>query len=71
MISIGNMSRHVLNGAFCSLGYDVPNAFAPISPLITAPLVLTAKKTIPAKDLPELITWLKATPNGASVGSPQ
>jgi tripartite-type tricarboxylate transporter receptor subunit TctC len=70
MISIGNMSTHVLNGAFYPLGYDVLNAFAPISPLITTPLVLTAKKTIPVKDLPELITWLKATPNGASVGIP-
>src|SRR5215468_4392187 len=67
-IVIGNMSTHVLNGAFYSLGYDVLNAFAPISPLVTTPLVLTARKTIPAKDLPELIAWLKANPNSASVG---
>jgi tripartite-type tricarboxylate transporter receptor subunit TctC len=67
-ISIGNMSSHVLNGALYSLGYDVLNAFAPISPLVTTPLVLTARKTVPAKDLPELIAWLKAIPNSASVG---
>jgi tripartite-type tricarboxylate transporter receptor subunit TctC len=67
-ISIGNMSSHVLNGALYSLGYDVLNAFAPISPLVTTPLVLTARKTVPAKDLPELIAWLKATPNSASAG---
>jgi tripartite-type tricarboxylate transporter receptor subunit TctC len=67
-LSIGNMSTHALNGAFYSLGYDVLNAFAPISPLVTTPLVLTARKTIPAKDLPELIAWLKANPNSASVG---
>ena len=69
-ISIGNMSTHVLNGVFYSLRYDVLNAFAPISPLVTTPLVLLARKTIPAKDLPELITWLKANPDRASVGVP-
>ena len=68
-ISIGNMSTHVLNGAWYSLQYDVLNAFAPISPLVTTPLVLIARKTIPAKDLRELIVWLKANP-GASVGVP-
>jgi tripartite-type tricarboxylate transporter receptor subunit TctC len=67
-IVIGNMSSHALNGAFYSLQYDVLNAFAPISPLVTTPIVLTARKTIPAKDLPELIAWLKANPNSASVG---
>jgi tripartite-type tricarboxylate transporter receptor subunit TctC len=69
-ISIGNMSTHVLNGAWYSLQYDLLNAFAPISPLVTTPLVLLARKTIPAKDLSELIAWLKTNPNGASVGIP-
>jgi tripartite-type tricarboxylate transporter receptor subunit TctC len=62
------MSTHVLNGAFYSLGFDVPSALAPMSRLVTTSLVLLARKTIPAKDLPELITWLKANPNSASVG---
>jgi tripartite-type tricarboxylate transporter receptor subunit TctC len=67
-IVIGNISSNALNGAVYSLAYDVLNAFAPISPLVTTPIVLTARKTIPAKDLPELIAWLKANPNSASVG---
>ena len=58
----------MLNGAFYSLPYDVLNDFAPISPLITTPFVLFARKTMPAKDLNELIAWLKANPNKASVG---
>jgi tripartite-type tricarboxylate transporter receptor subunit TctC len=69
-IGIGNMSTHVLNGAFYPLQYDVLNAFAPIAPLVTTPLLLFARKTVPAKDLPELIAWLKANPNSASVGIP-
>jgi tripartite-type tricarboxylate transporter receptor subunit TctC len=58
----------VLNGAFYSLPYDVLNDFAPISPLATTSDILFARKTLPAKDLNELIAWLKANPNKASVG---
>jgi tripartite-type tricarboxylate transporter receptor subunit TctC len=68
MIDLGYMSSHVLNGAMYSLPYDVMNDFAPISPLVRTPLVLYARKTIPAKDLSELIAWLKANPNRASMG---
>jgi len=58
----------VLNGAFYSLPYDVLNDFEPISPLVTTPLVLFARKMMPAKDLRELIAWLKANPDKASAG---
>jgi tripartite-type tricarboxylate transporter receptor subunit TctC len=65
-ITNGSISTHVMNGALYSLPYDVLNDFAPISPLVTAPFVLYVRKTIPAKDLNELIAWLKANPNKAS-----
>jgi tripartite-type tricarboxylate transporter receptor subunit TctC len=58
----------ILNGAFYSLAYDVLNYFAPIAPLATAPYVLFARRAVPAKDLSELIAWLKANPNRASAG---
>jgi tripartite-type tricarboxylate transporter receptor subunit TctC len=67
-IDLGIMSTHVLNGAFYSLPYDVLNDFAPISPLFAVPAVFFARKTMPAKDLNELIAWLKANPNKASAG---
>jgi tripartite-type tricarboxylate transporter receptor subunit TctC len=67
-IDLSNLAGHVLNGAFYSLPYDVLNDFAPISPLVTNPFVLFAREAIPAKDLKELIAWLKANPNKASVG---
>jgi tripartite-type tricarboxylate transporter receptor subunit TctC len=67
-IDFGSTGANVLNGAFYSLTYDVLNAFAPISPLATTPEVLFARKTTPAKDLSELIAWLKANPNKASAG---
>ena len=60
-ISVGAMDTHVLNGAFYSLPYDVLNDLVPISPLVTAPAVLFARKTMPANDLNEFIAWLKAS----------
>jgi tripartite-type tricarboxylate transporter receptor subunit TctC len=67
-IDFGILGNHVLNGAFYSLPYDVLNDFAPISPLVTISNVLFAKKALPAKDLNELIAWLRANSNKASAG---
>jgi tripartite-type tricarboxylate transporter receptor subunit TctC len=46
----------------------VVNDFAPIAALNRSPFVLYARKSMPAKDLNELIAWLKANPNKASAG---
>jgi tripartite-type tricarboxylate transporter receptor subunit TctC len=67
-IELGSTSTHMLNGALYSLPYDVVNDFAPISLLFASPYALFARKTMPAKDLNELIAWLKANPNKASAG---
>jgi tripartite-type tricarboxylate transporter receptor subunit TctC len=67
-LSIGNVATHVLNGAAYSLSYDLLNDFEAISLLTGAPAFIDAKKTLPAKDLKELIAWLKANPNKASAG---
>jgi tripartite-type tricarboxylate transporter receptor subunit TctC len=67
-IDLGFLSGHVLNGALYSLPYDVLNDFEPVSPLTTMPYVLFARQTMRAKDLNELIAWLKANPDKASAG---
>jgi tripartite-type tricarboxylate transporter receptor subunit TctC len=67
-VVLGNSGTHVMNGAFYSLTYDVSNDFTPVSLLVTTPLVLFARKMMPAKDLQELIDWLKANPGKASAG---
>jgi len=66
-IVLGTSSTQVLNGPLYSLSYDVLNDFAPISPLATNPEVIFARTAL-ANDLNELIAWLKANPNKASVG---
>jgi tripartite-type tricarboxylate transporter receptor subunit TctC len=67
-LSIGNVATHVLNGAAYSLSYDLLNDFEAISLLTGAPAFIDAKKALPAKDLKELIAWLKANPEKASAG---
>jgi tripartite-type tricarboxylate transporter receptor subunit TctC len=67
-IEFGTQSINVLNGAFYSLSYDLLSDLTPISPVAAVPSVLYAKTSLPAKDLKELIVWLRANPNKASAG---
>jgi tripartite-type tricarboxylate transporter receptor subunit TctC len=59
----------VLNGAIFKLPYDLLADFAPVSMLVTGPLLLVARKDFPARDLKEMIAWLKANPDKASAGT--
>jgi tripartite-type tricarboxylate transporter receptor subunit TctC len=68
-IIIGLSSTHVFNGAIYTLPYDLLNDFAPIALIATAPHLIVSKNAMPAKDLLELIAWLKANPGRASEGT--
>jgi tripartite-type tricarboxylate transporter receptor subunit TctC len=68
-LSVGFLGTHVLNGALYSLQYDVLNDFEPIALLATNPVLIVARNAMPAKDLKELIAWLKANPGRASQGT--
>jgi tripartite-type tricarboxylate transporter receptor subunit TctC len=59
----------VVNGAIYPLTYDLLNDFAPISLIASNPQLLVAKKSIPAKDLKELIVWVKANQDKVSAGT--
>jgi tripartite-type tricarboxylate transporter receptor subunit TctC len=65
----GFLGTHVLNGAVYSLQYDVVKDFEPIALLASNPQLIVGKKASPAKDLKELITWLKANPGKATQGT--
>src|SRR6516162_10550778 len=67
-IEFGSLAANALNGAFYSLRYDLLGDLTPISLVATIPWVLYAKASLAAKDLRELITWLRANPNKASAG---
>jgi tripartite-type tricarboxylate transporter receptor subunit TctC len=66
---IGVWGTHVLNGAIYALQYDLLKDFEPISLIASNPMVIVAKKAMPAKNLMELIAWLKANPDKASAGT--
>ena len=69
-ISLGHNGTHVATGAtYSNLPYDLLKDFEPLSLICIAPFVIVAKKTMPANDLNELIAWLKANPDTATVGN--
>jgi tripartite-type tricarboxylate transporter receptor subunit TctC len=68
-LSVGFLGTHVLNGALYKLPYDVLQDFEPIALLASNPQLIVAKHAMPAKDLRELIGWLKANPDKASQGT--
>jgi tripartite-type tricarboxylate transporter receptor subunit TctC len=65
---IGQWGTFVGNGAVYALQYDLLNDFEPVSLLAESPALITARKTMPAKDLKEFVAWLKANPNKATQG---
>ena len=69
---VGQWSTQVVNPATYNLSYDIVNDFAPIALLANTPQIIIARKDFPAKDVPDLIGWLKAHPgqaNAATVGA--
>jgi tripartite-type tricarboxylate transporter receptor subunit TctC len=68
-VSIGHWSTHVVSGATMSLPYDVLTDFEPVSLLADTPIWMVARKTLPPRDLIELITWLKQSPGKATAGT--
>jgi tripartite-type tricarboxylate transporter receptor subunit TctC len=72
----GIWSTHVVNAIVYKLPYHVLNDFTPIALLTDNSMLIVGRKTLPAKNLQELIDWLKTKPEGAlagtaGVGSPQ
>jgi tripartite-type tricarboxylate transporter receptor subunit TctC len=67
-LSLGNNDSHVVSGATYALQYDLLRDLEPVALLSTGPYVLTARKAMAANDLKDLIAWLKANPNKATLG---
>src|SRR5215467_10633563 len=60
-------ATHVFNAALYALPYDVINDFEPIArATMDSGTLITASRSVPAKDLKEFIAWLRANPNKAS-----
>lgn len=68
-IGIGGVNHYVVNASVYPLNYDVLNDFAPISMLSNGPMIIMSRNSLPAKNLAELITWLKANPDTVTFGT--
>jgi tripartite-type tricarboxylate transporter receptor subunit TctC len=68
-VSIGHWSTHVINSALYPLPFDLLKDLEPVSLLTSYPMLLLTKNTVPAKDLRDLIAWLKANQEKVSVGT--
>jgi tripartite-type tricarboxylate transporter receptor subunit TctC len=68
-VGIGHWGSHVINGAVYSLPVDLLTDLVPIALISEGPQLLTAAKNVPAKNLNELIAWLKANPGKGLIGT--
>src|SRR3989454_9531869 len=68
-LSIGHWGTHVINGAVYPLQYDLLKDLEPLAMIASNPLMIVASSSLPARDLKELIAWLKANPGKASAGT--
>jgi tripartite-type tricarboxylate transporter receptor subunit TctC len=68
-LGIGQWSTHVVNPVTYNLPYDVLNDFEPLALLTITPQLIIARKDFPAKDVKELIAWLKANPDKAAAAT--
>jgi tripartite-type tricarboxylate transporter receptor subunit TctC len=68
-ISMGHLGTHVINGAIYSLPFDLINDLEPVVLLGSNPMLIVSKNAVPAKNLKELIAWLKENQGKASIGT--
>ena len=68
-LSLGHWGTHVVNGAVYSLQYDVLKDFEPVALIGNGPQLIIGKPALPAKDLKELIGWLKDSQGKATAGT--
>ena len=68
-IGIGQWGTNVATGAIYNLPYDLMKDFEPIGLIATQPFFITARKTMPANNLKELIAWLRENGDKTNVGN--
>jgi len=67
---MGTASTHGINSAvYKSLPYDAVKDFAPVTIVASTPNIIAVNPSVPAKNLPELIALIKASPGKYNFGS--
>jgi tripartite-type tricarboxylate transporter receptor subunit TctC len=68
-LGIGHWGSHVVNGAIYTLPYDLLTDLEPVALISDGPQLIVAARSVPAKNIQELIAWLKANPGKAMLGT--
>ena len=69
-IGIGHLGTNVVNGAiYKNLTFDLINDLVPIALLPSNPLLVVTSNQVPAKDMKELVAYLKANADKVSGGT--
>jgi tripartite-type tricarboxylate transporter receptor subunit TctC len=68
-LSIGHNGTHVINGAIYPLQYDLLKDLEPVAMITTNATFLVSKTAVPARDLKELIAWMKLNKDKVSIGT--
>jgi tripartite-type tricarboxylate transporter receptor subunit TctC len=68
-LAVGQWTSHVGAGAMYPVPFNYLSDFEPVSMLSIAPLWIIGRNNLPAKDVKELIAWLKANPDKASAAT--
>jgi len=64
-----HLATHVILPATQSLSYDVVKDFEPIALIADTPQGIAGRASLPARDLKELVAWLKESPGTRTMGS--
>jgi tripartite-type tricarboxylate transporter receptor subunit TctC len=68
-LSIGNWTSHVGANAVYRVPWNVLNDLEPVSILSTTTLIIVGRTGLPVNDAKELIAWLKANPDNATMAT--
>ena len=68
-LSSGDWGTHVVNGAIYTLQHDLLGDFEPIALLSSTPLLVLSRNAVPARDLMELVGWIKANSTKITFGT--
>ena len=68
-LGIGHIGTHVINGAVYQLPYDLLKDLEPVGLVATNPQIFVSKLAVPAKDLKELLAWVKTNQDKVSLGT--
>src|SRR5947209_13920573 len=68
-IGIGGPNHYVVNASVYPLTYDTVKDFEPVSMLSNGPMIIMSRNSLPAKNLTELVAWLKTQGDNVTFGT--